>query len=209
MPLPITHGRALLGALAWALTCGLAACGSGDDVNPNPTPNLPASEATTPASSDLRPSQPMDEDEADAAVLVSTEVPKPTPSNHERDTVRGLLAAMPIYYLGDVGNSIRLFREFRTIEEIDADPIRSALWAMMDPGFHPLDADFSSPWLPPQRMDVSRNGDTLTVDVGSAAFGGAVGSESAELAVQQLIYTATAVAASTGAPSASSRSMSA
>jgi hypothetical protein len=65
----------------------------------------------------------------------------------------------------------------------------------------PLDPDYLTPWRPASRVDVTRQGDSLTVDISADAISGTdVGSELAERAVQQLVYTATAAAQIAGTP---------
>jgi len=65
----------------------------------------------------------------------------------------------------------------------------------------PLDPDYMTPWRPASRVTVSQKGDAITVDLSSDAFSNTqVGSELADRAVQQLIYTATAAALKAGTP---------
>lgn len=89
------------------------------------------------------------------------------------------MAGIPLYYLGDTGGSIRLFREFRTLTAVENDPLASAVTALMDPDLGPLDPVYSTPWQKPSWLSVTREGSTVTVDVSPDTFGGSVGSEAA------------------------------
>jgi hypothetical protein len=65
----------------------------------------------------------------------------------------------------------------------------------------PLDPDYLTPWRPASRTAVSQAGNNLTVDLSADAFSNTnVGSELAGVAIQQLVYTATAAAFTAGSP---------
>jgi hypothetical protein len=65
----------------------------------------------------------------------------------------------------------------------------------------PLDPDYTSPWRPATRVVATQTGDAITVDLSADAFANTkVGSELADRAVQQLVYTATAAAQQAGSP---------
>jgi hypothetical protein len=99
---------------------------------------------------------------------------------------------MPIYFVGQSQQAFRLYREFRTVRKVDG-PISSAVSAMTR--LRPLDPDYVNPWQPASSVWVRQQGATLTVDLSADAFGNQnVGSELATLAIQQLVYTATAAA---------------
>lgn len=100
--------------------------------------------------------------------------------------------SMPIYFVGMSRGSFVLYREYRTIRAIDGR-ISSAVSAMTR--LKPLDPDYVNPWRPASWVWVTQNGATITVDLSADAIGNTnVGSELAERAVQQLVYTATAAA---------------
>lgn len=102
----------------------------------------------------------------------------------------------PIYWVGPSKTSFWLYREFRDVPDL-GDPVTSAVAAMTRE--EPLDPDYVNPWQPAERVEVTRDGDAITVDLSADAFSGTdVGSELAELALQQLVYTATAAAQSQG-----------
>ena len=63
----------------------------------------------------------------------------------------------------------------------------------------PLDPDFFTPWQNPKKLATSISGkNVITVDMSADAFNSNVDPAMAERAVQQLVYTATAAAASAG-----------
>jgi hypothetical protein len=94
--------------------------------------------------------------------------------------------------------SFALYREFRDVPDAGG-AVASAVAAMTR--VRPLDPDYSTPWQPASRVSATQTGDALNVDVSADAVSGTqVGSELAERAVQQLVYTATAAAAQSGTP---------
>lgn len=102
----------------------------------------------------------------------------------------------PVYWLGRTGNGVFLYREFRDVPEQE-NPVTRALRAMM--ADKPLDADFFTPWQNPSKLATSISGkDTITVDLSEDAFNSNLDADTALRAVQQLVYTATAAAASSG-----------
>lgn len=105
------------------------------------------------------------------------------------------LSGVPVYWIGETARSFRLYREFRTVPDVGGR-IASAVAAMTR--MKPLDPDYRTPWSPASRVTVRQQGAALTVDLSADAIAGRdVGSEVADRAVQQLIYTATAAAGST------------
>ncbi|WP_051388973.1 GerMN domain-containing protein [Arthrobacter sp. 35W] len=103
---------------------------------------------------------------------------------------------VPVYWLGHSGSEVYLYREFLTANST-ADPIEAALAAMT--GQKPLDPDYFSPWKQPSKLGVSISGRNLiTVDISSDAFAPDVDQGIAERAISQLVYTASAAAASAG-----------
>ncbi|HSU48838.1 MAG TPA: GerMN domain-containing protein [Arthrobacter sp.] len=102
----------------------------------------------------------------------------------------------PVYWIGRSGGNIFLYREFRDVPEQE-NPVTRALRAMMSE--KPLDPDFFTPWQNPDKLATSISGkDVITVDVSADAFNSNLDADMAARAIQQLIYTATAAAASSG-----------
>lgn len=123
-----------------------------------------------------------------------------TPSDSPSPTAvpSGELKGMPVYWVGQSKTSVWLYREFRTVPDV-GDPVASAVAAMTS--LQPLDPDYSTPWRPASSVEVTRDGAALTVDLSADAFANtSVGSQLAERAVQQLVYTATAAAQTAGTP---------
>ncbi|VXB34968.1 Sporulation and spore germination [Arthrobacter sp. 9AX] len=102
----------------------------------------------------------------------------------------------PVYWIGRSDSNVFLYREFRDVPEQE-NPVTRALRAMMSE--KPLDPDFFTPWQNPRQLATSISGkDVITVDVSEDAFNSNLDADMAARAVQQLVYTATAAAASSG-----------
>lgn len=105
-------------------------------------------------------------------------------------------AQTPVYWLGESGRSVYLYREFREVEN-QGDPITTAISAMTTE--QPLDEDYFNPWQPASSIAASISPDSvITVDISADAFARPLDAGMARRAVQQLVYTATAAAASSG-----------
>lgn len=127
-----------------------------------------------------------------------TDTPTTTPTESETTppAPTGELEAIPVYWLGESKVSVWLYREFRTVPDVGG-PVASAVSAMTS--LEPQDPDYSTPWSPASRVTVTQDGEALTVDLSADAFAGSgVGSQVAERAVQQLVWTATAAAQAGG-----------
>ncbi|MCA1781314.1 MAG: Gmad2 immunoglobulin-like domain-containing protein [Dermatophilaceae bacterium] len=155
-----------------ALAVALTGCGSDEPVDPGTGTDT---ETTVPTGTVTPTASPSDGEE-------------PTPTTTD-DAGGGEISGVPVYYVGDSGGSFRLYREWRTVPDL-GDPVESAVMAMMT--VTPLDPDYSTPWVAPDELEVEREGSSITVDVSPDAFSGSVGSELSALALQQLVYTATA-----------------
>jgi hypothetical protein len=178
----LTHSTALASALVLALA--LAGCGSGEQDDPATTPATTGptgTVTTTPDGTVTSPTSPETPDDGDE--------PTADAGGDGEDAGDGEISGVPVYYVGDSGGSFRLYREWRTVPDL-GDPVESAVMAMMD--LAPLDPDYSTPWVTPSELEVEREGSAITVEVSADAFGGSVGSELSALALQQLVYTATA-----------------
>ena len=102
----------------------------------------------------------------------------------------------PVYWIGRSNDNAFLYREFRDVPDQD-NPVTRALRVMMSQ--QPLDPDFFTPWQNPKKLATSISGtNVITVDVSADAFNSNVDAAMAERAIQQLVYTATAAAASAG-----------
>jgi len=163
-----------------ATVVAVALVGSGNDPTGSPPEPGPAASGTTAAE------QPTVEDP-------STSEPTPTKST-EPVPVEG---AVPVYYLGDTGQGPRLYREFHP--SIGGAPLAQAVADAVSRT--PDDPDYRSPW--PTGTEVAGSvgraaGDEIGIAVTSPAGtslhdrpSGTSPAE-AEMAVQQLVYTAQA-----------------
>ncbi|MDQ4501102.1 GerMN domain-containing protein [Sinomonas sp. ASV322] len=129
---------------------------------------------------------------AGASAAVSTNGPSATvPLETSQTSTKA-----PVYWLGRARDGVYLYREFRDTSGTD-NPVTKALRLMMSA--KPLDTNLFTPWQPPKKLAASISGrNVITVDVSSDAFNSTVDEQTAQLAVQQLVYTATAAAASAG-----------
>ena len=102
----------------------------------------------------------------------------------------------PVYWIGRSNGNVFLYREFRDVPDQE-NPVTRALHAMMSD--KPLDPDFFTPWQNPKKLATSISGkNVITVDVSADAFNSNLDGDMATRAIQQLVYTATAAAASSG-----------
>lgn len=103
---------------------------------------------------------------------------------------------VPVYWIGRSKEDVYLYREFRDISG-DGNPVTTALRIMM--AEKPLDHDFFTPWQEPGSLATSISGkNVITVDMSRDAFNSNLDAGMAQRAVQQLVYTATAAASSSG-----------
>ncbi|HUR12886.1 MAG TPA: Gmad2 immunoglobulin-like domain-containing protein [Mycobacteriales bacterium] len=108
------------------------------------------------------------------------------------------LKGVPVYWVAESRGSFALYRELRDVPDTGG-PVASAVAAMTR--MRPLDPDYTTPWRPASRVTAAQSGEAITVDLSADALSSTqVGSELAERAVQQLVYTATAAAAKAGTP---------
>lgn len=117
---------------------------------------------------------------------------EPTTTSEPAEDV---LEEVPVYWLGHSKTRIWLYREFRDVPDL-GDRVTSAVAAMTRE--EPRDPDYANPWSPASRVEVTQDGDALTVDLSEDAFTEGTGSEVAARAIQQLVYTATAAAQTSG-----------
>lgn len=130
------------------------------------------------------------------ATTTQTSTPTTSATESPTSTSTGELEGVPVYWLGESKASVWLYREFRTVPDVGG-PVASAVSAMTS--MEPQDPDYFTPWAPASRVTVTEDGDAITVDISADAFAGSgVGSQVAERAVQQLVWTATAAAQKPG-----------
>jgi hypothetical protein len=111
------------------------------------------------------------------------------------------VANLPVYFVGATVAGPRLYREYwklptgaGTVEERTS----AALGAVLG-GVAPADAEYRSPWPAGAELGpVSIGADTVQVDIDRASTNPGVDEATAVAAVQQLVWTATAVSGATG-----------
>jgi len=124
-------------------------------------------------------------------------VPSPTPSESGASTpAPGTTAAVPVYWLGDAANQPALYREFASVKLASADTVDKVGAAVtLALSGTPADPDYSTPWAKGSAATVTLGAGEIGIDLNQAATdGSSMGSKIAELAGQQLVWTATAAA---------------
>lgn len=135
-----------------------------------------------------------------------TETAEPTPSETASEVpAGGKPVAVPVYYVGDTPDGARLYREFQQHKVLDPSDARRKVTAAVAAavGGKPMDSDYRSPWPAGTTAAVEHEVDvpdviTINVESADAADGGlhdrpsGMTAETAELAIQQLVYTAQA-----------------
>ncbi|HSK25310.1 MAG TPA: GerMN domain-containing protein [Jiangellales bacterium] len=170
---------ALAAAAAVAVAAGVGVAvltGDDDPVTTTPEPLGTSSATATPSPTPSPSDVPTPTPAADG-----TAAPAPAPGDP---------VTVPAYYVTDTAAGLRLAREFRTVPEV-SDPVRTALQTMLA---GPVDPDYASLWNPAAEVLGVEVGEVIEVDLSAEATRADVGAEAAELAVQQLVYTATAAA---------------
>jgi Immunoglobulin-like domain of bacterial spore germination/Sporulation and spore germination len=124
---------------------------------------------------------------ADPEPVVPSHVPATPPVRPSQTAEPGERVAVPVYYVAETAAGFRLQREFHAV--VTSDPASAAVREMLA-GPTGTDPDYRNRWPPGAalREPVHRDGGAIVVDltgVGPAQ----VGSELAELTVQQLVFT--------------------
>ncbi|WP_309079777.1 GerMN domain-containing protein [Zhihengliuella sp.] len=140
-------------------------------------------------------------EDASMATHLSTAAPTHAPSGvgssadgREEDLSSKQLS--PVYWVGTVDGERRLYREFVRAHD-HGDPVVTALRHLLN-GM-PYDSEYASLLSPTPTVGASIDVDNvITVDISSDAFRRTLDADDARLAVQQIVYTATAAAASAG-----------
>ena len=169
-----TAAAVVVGALVWpedGTRTGTAPVGTPTaTVSPSPTP--------TPTS--------------DSPAPTPTPTPTATPTPTTVPPAVGT-AALPVYWVGETTRGPRLYREFRQVP-VPADPtaeqrVAAAVQFVLDEPA--LDPDFSSFWPAGLRVaSVVRDGNVVVLDL---AYADGLDFDYEAIAVQQLVYTVTAV----------------
>lgn len=121
----------------------------------------------------------------------ATSEPSPTPTETDSAPPSGE-AAVPVYWVGDTPQGLRLYREFQR-DAVAGEPLVAAVTTAVEGS--PDDPDYRSGW--PEGAGVagaSYDGDLITVDLSGDLRDRPAGmsEDQAAIAVEQLIYTAQA-----------------
>lgn len=151
-----------------------------------------------PASS---PSASATPEESDEPTTEPSDEPTDEPSTEPSQAPAGQTTAVPVYFVGETPVGTRLFREFRRIEKNDGEArmVSDALSEAI--GGTALDPDYRSDW--PEgttvngvNIDGPAADDVVWIDLadkGLRARPAGMSQEQAQMAVEQLVYTAQAV----------------
>jgi hypothetical protein len=147
----------------------------------------------------------LDDEPATTSGPAASESPTPTPAEEpseepsqtptDEPSTAPQEQALAVYWVGDTPTGPRLFREFHRLPAGD-DAIRAAVEEAV--GGQPFDPDYYSPWagLGVGAAGASYDGDVLTVDLDADPSvrerPGRLSREQAEMAVEQVLYTAQA-----------------
>lgn len=128
-------------------------------------------------------------------------VTTPAPSDSATLEPAPTSASVPAYFVAEVRFRPVLYREFRTVSLPDAGlPARIRAALALSLAGEALDSDYGTAWPATASVrSVSVDSGVAVVDLGGARQN-SVGSEYAYAAIQQLVWTVTAVAADFGAP---------
>ena len=185
---PMQRNRSwLLGAaaavVATAATVAAVAVMSGDSTTGNRPPDIagPSTSVTTKQAQQPSPS--------------ATEEPSPSASQQATAATTGTTAAVPVYYVGDTSRGVRLYREFHRVDT-GGDPVSAAVREAVSTA--PTDPDYRTDW--PKGTTAARvavaPSDVITIDVrGEKSLHdrpAGMSKEQAEMAIQQIVYTAQA-----------------
>lgn len=172
---------------ATAAVTAAAVIGANLLTGPGDTTVMPASTSTaTPEPSEATPPA------TDPGTPPPT-TPLPTSPEQTPPPAEVVTVTVPVYYVVDTSAGLRLAREFRALES-STGATASAVGALFSVA--PLDPDYRTLWAPTTQVrSVRAVDDALEVDLDIPAE---PLSGPAELAVQQLVFTATAAAASSG-----------
>lgn len=113
--------------------------------------------------------------------------PAPEPGSGEGSAKTGSGTAVPVYFVGDTPQGVRLYREFQRVE---ADPLLSA--ARLVAGGSPVDPDYRTLWPPVGIESVQPTDGLLLVTLADDGFTSRPDGMSeldARTALQQMVYT--------------------
>lgn len=192
-PVVLGVAAALFTAVA-VVGAGLGMLRGGDDltagIGGDTTTTAPQSPSPEPTP-EPTPESPTYTPPAEVAPEPTPTLPSPAPAEPEP----GFSGAVPVYYVADTPAGMRLAREWR---RVDGAPTAAegAIGLMFAPSLVP---DYASLWNPATEVrSVEIRDGAIKVDLSLPAGSEPVAADHAELAVQQLVYTATAAVSRAG-----------
>ncbi len=165
----VVLGAALAIVLAATLGVAAASWSSRDTAGPG---------ATDPAATSAPPST--EPSAATSGAPTASEAVTAPPVSENRSTV-------PVYFVKDDKSGLRLYREFHPAKD------SSVLSALRELAQQPLDPDYRSLWQGATVSSYERSGKTATVTLTRAPDTASLDGAVAAAAVQQIVYTVTAV----------------
>lgn len=133
-----------------------------------------------------------DKDSLGPVPLATTDAPTSTPTVPSTSAPLGS-QSVPVYYLHDDGQNLRLYREFHRVSmSSQQGRLKAAVVEMLSAA--PYDPDYTSLWPKATAvLGITVNGDTAVVNLSKEAQNQTnSGSQGEALSVQQLVYTVTA-----------------
>ena len=136
--------------------------------------------------------------ETGGAAGTPTTTPSQTSPTETPTTTTGpdlVRRAVPVYYVGETAHGKKLYREFQSQQVCEGDDCLLKAAVVSALAGEPLDADYTAPWPSGTGLnEVSFSGDVLTVDLSGNLHDrpGGMSASDAELAIQQLIFSAQA-----------------
>jgi spore germination protein GerM len=119
------------------------------------------------------------------------------PSTTTPTTPGAATVAVPVYWLGQQGTDLRLYREFVAVPSAQV-PDRTAVVSravQLALTGTPADPDYTTPWAPGSAARVTLRPHEIGIDLNQAATDGSrMGSATAAMAIEQLVWTATGAA---------------
>lgn len=180
----------------WLLAAGAAVVATAATVaavtvltdDTSPVSDEPGFAASSPAHSAEPTPTPKQKESAEP-----TEQPSAEASPPKTPEVAMTTATVPVYYAGETSRGPRLYREFHRVDVRGDDTLSAALTEAL--AGSPADRDYRTDWPSGTKASGEYDGDTITVDLAGEGLDsrpGAMGRAAANIAVEQLVYTAQA-----------------
>lgn len=136
-----------------------------------------------------------DDDPSGAPVATPSQTPTSDTSPSQSAEPDLVARAVPVYFVGETAHGPKLYREFQRQQVCEGEDCLLAASIVSATSGAPLDSDYSSPWPDDTKLNgASFVNDVLTIDLAGDLHDRPSGMsrQLAELAVEQLIYSAQA-----------------